>query len=174
MVSVSNLESAQGASQSSVHLRNLLTEPTIVDRAKELKATLEGDGLGALAKEKANGSFRHANETWRTLSTFLADFRNELVALLGFLKAESATRVLEAVEKIKANVTPTIPPNVDIEYMDEPHEPILSFAEPELTPTTPDADQEQSTSVTSDMTGSTKPADGESTTTIPSLFDDDI
>ncbi len=181
LVSVSNLQSAQGANQSSVvHLRNLVTEPTIVDRAKELKAALEGDGLEALAKEKANGDSRHADETWKALSTlFTANSRDELVALLGFSKAESATRVSEAVEKIKANVTPTIPPNVDIEYMDKPHEPIVSFAEPELTPTTPDADQEltpseQSTSVTSDTTGSTKPADGESTTTVPSLFDDDI
>ncbi len=64
LVSVSNLQSAQGANQSSVvHLRNLVTEPTIVDRAKGLKAALEGDGLEALAKEKANGSSRHADET---------------------------------------------------------------------------------------------------------------
>ena len=102
------------------------------------------------------------------------------LALLGFSKSEIAPRVADAVEKIKVNVTPTLPPNVDIDFLDvKPHEPTVSFAEPELTPTTPEADSERTpselgASVISESTNAPKPIDGESTTTAPSLFDDEV
>ena len=58
-------------------------------------------------------------------------------------------------------------------------EPVVTFVEPDQMPEAETIEieptpSEQSASATSDITDVTKPADGESTTTAPSLFDDDI
>lgn len=186
LVSVANLPSAQGKTQSSVvHLRNVITEPSIVDRAKELKVATDRNELDIFAKDRSKGADAkesHDAASWKALSSlFKADSRDELLTLLGFSKSEIASRVAEAVEKIKANVTPTQLPSDEFDASDrKPHEPVVSFAEPELSVSTPDQENEptpseQSTSVTSDRTESTKAADGESTTTTaPSLFGDDV
>ena len=184
LVSVSNLPSAQGKTQSSVvHLRKIVTETGIVDRAKELKAASDKNELDGFAQDKSKGADAkesHDAASWKALSSlFKADSRDELVTLLGFSKSEIASRVAEAVERIKANVTPTMLPLHEFDPSEEkPHEPVVSFAEPEpATPPEPENEptpSEQSTSVTSDRTESIRSVEGESTTTTaPSLFGDE-
>ncbi|KAH8116058.1 WD40 repeat-like protein [Phellopilus nigrolimitatus] len=181
LVSVSNLPSAQGKNQSSVvHLHKVATEPSIVSRAKELKSAADEQALRAFAQGKsAEAAARagHDAASWKALaSLFKADSREELVMLLGFSKSEIAARVVEAVEKIRATATPTQAPADVLDEESKVHEPVVSFAEPEAeqeqecerTPS------EQGTSVASDHTDVTKAVDGESTTTAPSLFGDDI
>ncbi|KAL5498571.1 SEC31 [Sanghuangporus vaninii] len=183
LVSVLNLQSAHGKTQSSVvHIRKVVTEPDIISRAKDLKAATDGQSLNEFARNKsADAEARQVHDTasWKALaSLFRADSREELVTLLGFSKADVAARVVEAVEKIKSTATPTQLPAEELSpERTKPHEPVVSFAEPET-----EAEHEQehtpsekSTSVASDhATDATGAIDGESTTTAPSLFGDDI
>ncbi|TFY55456.1 hypothetical protein EVG20_g9311, partial [Dentipellis fragilis] len=193
LVTVSNLPSAQGRHQSGVvHIRKVVTEEDIVDRAHKLRAALETQELPALAAERAKEAEASADESvasWKALlSLFQTNSRDELVTLLGFSKAEIAARVAEAVEKLK-----TVAPASARLYEEEsvtdtkPHEPVVSFAEPERTPSETGAEDaldsagnvientpsEVSGSAASDTTNLTPLADGESTTTAPSLFGDD-
>ncbi|THU95815.1 hypothetical protein K435DRAFT_966241 [Dendrothele bispora CBS 962.96] len=183
LLTVSNLPSAQGKNQSSVvHLRDVVTEDELVERARRLQAALEGDSLKAFAEEKTE----QAGETWKALiSLFQADSRDELVTLLGFSKAEVAARV-EAVEKLKASKTSSQPTEQDLADVKPP---VVSFAEPEVEETpvameevddVPDSaglektPSEISLGATSDATSAaTRLAETESTTTVPSLFGDD-
>ncbi|KAI5121114.1 hypothetical protein M0805_002787 [Coniferiporia weirii] len=182
LVSVSNLPSASGKNQSSaVHLRKVVTEPAIIARAKELLSAADGQTLSTFAQDRSadtEARAEHDSASWKALaSLFHTDSREELVTLLGFSKAEISARVAEAVEKIRlaAAPTPTQVPVDELTYEDnKPHEPVVSFAEPETEQEPEHTPSEQSPSVASDHTDVTKAADGESTTTAPSLFDDDI
>ncbi|KAF8828347.1 hypothetical protein HHX47_DHR4000810 [Lentinula edodes] len=178
LVSVSNLPSAQGKNQSSViHLRNVVTEEEIVERAKALQSAIADESVKAFAEGKASQN----EEVWKALlSMYQAESRDELVTLLGFSKSEIAARIGEAVEKLKAGV--------EVKQEDENvvgmKPPVVSFAEPEREPTpvgSPDVDEpdsadfektpsEVSASAASDAT---RQAETESTTTAPSLFGDD-
>lgn len=171
LITVSNLPSSQGKSQSSaVHLRKVVTEADLVERAKNLAQAVQDDSLQDFAEAAAVDA-----ESWKALlSLFKANSREELVTLLGFSKAEVAARVSEAVENLKKSQS-------ELDITSKPHESVVSFAEPpsdrsdidedsaplELTPS------EVSAGVTSD-TASARLADGESTTTAPSLFGDDV
>ncbi|KAF9255953.1 WD40 repeat-like protein [Marasmius fiardii PR-910] len=200
LVSVSNLPSAQGKNQSSVvHLRKVITENDLVDRAKKLQKAIEGDeeALKEFAKDKTQGG----DEGWKALlSLYQADSRDELVSLLGFSKAEVAARVEEAVEKLKKRAEET---TVSTETQGESEQdlvdvdvrpPVVSFLEPEKAgeegeevesddlEATPEADaaslektpSETSLGATSDATSAaTRLAETESVTTVPSLFGDD-
>ena len=174
LVTVSNLPSAQGKTQSNtVHLRKVITEASLVDRAKKLQDAIASDNMQSFAESAADGG-----EAWMALlSLFKTNSREELVASLGFSKEEIAARVVEAVESLRISKASS---EQDLTFV-KPHESVVSFAEPpsdrsdvgddsvppELTPS------EVSTGVTSD-TASAPHADGESTTTAPSLFGDDI
>lgn len=188
LVTVSNLPSAQGMNQSSVvHLRKVVTEGDIVKRARELKAASDKQALDAFAKIKAaNAEVERVPDfaSWKALaSLFNANSREELVTLLGFSKDDIAARVAEAVEKLRTvENTPTQPPSEELNTERErPRGSVVSFAEPqsekevESDPEREHTPSEVSASVASDHTDLdvTKTADGESTTTVPSLFGDD-
>ncbi|KAL0062586.1 protein transport protein S31 [Marasmius tenuissimus] len=203
LVSVSNLPSAQGKNQSSVvHIRKVVTENDLVERAKKLQAAIDGDveALKEFAKDKSGSS---GDEGWKALlSLYQADSRDELVSLLGFSKAEVASRVAEAVEKLKKRVeesTVTTETQGEQDLADM-RPPVVSFAEPEPdkrgegeqeeeqeeeegdAEATPEPDSatlektpsETSLGATSNATSTaTHLAETESNTTVPSLFGDD-
>ncbi|TCD71012.1 protein transport protein S31 [Steccherinum ochraceum] len=204
LVSVSNLPSAQGKHQSAVvHMRSVVTEQTIVDRAKKLQSAMDSESLSTLAEEKSQGTGpstapAESSESWKALlSLFKANSRDELITLLGFSKAEIASRVAEAVANLKLSAetakteetTRTSLIEQDVTETKAPHEPVVSFVEPEREATPEDDDDdddetmegsgilaettpsEVSASVASDATHQ---ADGESTTTAPSLFGDEV
>ena len=182
LVTVSNLASSQGKPQSSVvHIRKVVTETELVERAKRLQAAIDDDNLQTFAEERTEG------EGWKgLLSLFKADSRDELVTLLGFSKSEIASRVAEAVENLKASAEAKSAFD-DQDTVYKPHESVVSFAEPEREELQnyPEEDEpaaiseeqtpsEVSASVTSDTASAVLPTDGESATTAPSLFGDDI
>ena len=177
LVSVSNLSSSQGKPQSSVvHIRKVVTETELVERAKRLQAAIDEKSLQTFAEERTEG------EGWKgLLSLFKADSRDELVTLLGFSKSEIASRVAEAVENLKASAEAKSAFD-DQDTVYKTHESVVSFAEPEREededePAAISEEQtpsEVSASVTSDTASAVLPTDGESATTAPSLFGDDI
>lgn len=196
LVTVSNLPGPQGKHQSEVvHFRTVITEPTIAERAAKLQKAIESGTLNTLAEERSE----NANETsagWKALlSLFKANSRDELITLLGFSKGEVAARVAEAVARLKAagDNAATSPTELDVTENTFAREPVVSFAEPERDETPPESPvpgqereddtlegsgiaaettpSEVSASATSDTT---RLADGESTTTAPSLFGDEV
>ncbi|KAF5318593.1 hypothetical protein D9619_010994 [Psilocybe cf. subviscida] len=190
LVTVSNLESVQGKPQSSVvHLRNIVTENDLVERATEFLAAIDADGLQEFAEKKNESGSTVGGEGWKALlSLFKANSRNELVTLLGFSKEEVAARVAEAIENLKAKGAL----DGDDTYEDKPHESVVSFAEPESqevpsdrsdtgdeagddsaapVPSDDFTPSEVSAGLTSDTVGQ---EDQESATTAPSLFGDDV
>ncbi|KAF8156599.1 hypothetical protein B0H34DRAFT_467700 [Crassisporium funariophilum] len=197
LVTVSNLPSAQGKPQSSVvHIRKVVTETQLVERATKLQAAIEGDTLESFAEERSEGLAHEVGATsgsegWKALlSLFKANSRNELVTLLGFSKSEIAARVAEAVDNLKAAQSKSPFEDEDTIY-DKPHESVVSFAEPESEEVPSDRSDpgddsapatafeertpsEISASVTSDTASAIPPADDDSATTAPSLFGDDI
>ena len=184
LVSVENLPTATGRNQTSVvHLRKVVTETGVVERARKLRSAQDSKSLDQFAKERAEeaGGGTSANNTsnWKALtSLFRADSRDKLVTLLGFSKEDITNKVSETIERLKVTVVSSPTPEED-PVAGGVREPVVTFVEPDQTPEaetikiepTP---SEQSASATSDITDVTKPADGESTTTAPSLFDDDI
>ncbi|KDR76547.1 hypothetical protein GALMADRAFT_66967 [Galerina marginata CBS 339.88] len=194
LVSVSNLPSAQGKAQSSVvHLRKVVTEQDLVDRATKLQSAIEGDGLQAFAEEKTESAAAAVGgEGWKALlSLFKANSRNELVTLLGFSKAEIAARVAEAVENLKTAADIKSPFEDDSVLHDKPHESVVSFAEPEsqevpsepsdagddsgpVIPSDEQTPSEVSAGIPSDTASGAHQEDEESATTAPSLFGDDV
>ncbi|KAJ4467081.1 hypothetical protein J3R30DRAFT_3718374 [Lentinula aciculospora] len=185
LVSASNLPSAQGKNQSSIiHVRNVVTESEIVERAKALQSAIADESVKAFAEGKANQN----EEIWKALlSMYQAESRDELVTLLGFSKSEVAAKIGEAVEKLKAGAEAN---QLQEEGVTDMRPPVVSFAEPERETTPienigtldveePDsADYEKtpsevSASGASDATSATRQAETESTTTAPSLFGDD-
>ncbi|OCH86016.1 hypothetical protein OBBRIDRAFT_783955 [Obba rivulosa] len=191
LVTVSNLPSTQGRNQSSVaHIRKVATEADIVERASKLRSAIEEEKLDEFAQEKS-AEATDGSASWKALSSlFKANSRDELITLLGFSKEEIATRVAEAVAKLKASAETLVEEDVT-EAGIETREPVVSFAEPEreISPDPEDkiegeetdasgvaeaTPSEVSASATSDTTGLTHLADNESTTTAPSLFGDDV
>jgi protein transport protein SEC31 len=170
-------------------MRNVITEQGLVERATKLqKAIEEGpEALKAFAEEREG---EDAVEGWKALLTlFKADSRDELVTLLGFSKAEIAARVAQAVENLKAAESAKSPfvEEEEEDGMDggKMHEPVVSFAQPERHEVTYESvssdgehdektPSEVSASVASDTTSAARLADSESTTTVPSLFGDDV
>ncbi|KAG1767684.1 hypothetical protein EDD22DRAFT_875239 [Suillus occidentalis] len=184
LVTVGNLPAASGKNQSSiVHIRKVIAETDIVDRAQRLQQAVDTDTLSTFAEERVC-SEKSGEDGWKALlSLFRANSRDELVTLLGYSKDEVKGRVEEAVARLKEIVSVnTSGYSVDEAGADpvKPHEPVVSFAEPEAqyddneenlsmmgAEKTP---SEVSASVASDAVQVT---DGESTTTAPSLFGDE-
>jgi protein transport protein SEC31 len=107
LVSVSNLEGAQGKAQSQVvHLRQIVTEPEVIERAQKL-VSVQGSqsDLSAFCEDmtKREGEKASVSAGWKALqSLFTTNSREELVSLLGFSKEEIATQVAQAIEKYEA------------------------------------------------------------------------
>jgi len=190
LVSVSNLGSKEGRHQSGVvHIRRLATEDNIVARAERLRQAIDTQDLSAIAIERSAEAESAAAENvagWKALlSLFHADSRDELVTLLGFSKAEIAARVAEAIAKLRSAAEESTPLPVVKSHSEEdvsdskPHGPVVSFAEPERSPTASAEDlldatpSEVSAGAASDTSIVTPLPDASSTTTAPSLFDDD-
>jgi protein transport protein SEC31 len=185
LVTVLNTPSTSGKNQNSVvYLRKIITENVFINRAQKLQAAVTNKSLNTLAEEKsleADGYSKDQGAAWKALlSLFRADSRDELVTLLGFSKSEVAARVAEAVANVKKAAADN---STQILSSEKPQGPVVSFAEPES-----DGDHEAgsgsggiektpsevSANTTSDVTNTTRLADGESiTTTAPSLFGDE-
>ena len=187
-VSVSNLGNKEGRHQSSVvHIRRLATEDNVVARAERLRKAIDAQDLTAVAIERsAEAEATAAESGWKALlSLFHADSRDELVTLLGFSKAEIAVRVAEAIGKLRSAAEESTPlpivksPSEEDVSDAKPHGPVVSFAEPERSPTVSAEDlldatpSEVSAGAASDASNITPLPDAESTTTAPSLFGDD-
>ncbi|EAU82970.2 structural molecule [Coprinopsis cinerea okayama7 len=176
LVSVSNLPSAQGKNQSSVvHIRDVVTEQDFVDRAKALQEAIAGENLKEFAEKKVEQA---PSPAWKALlSLFKANSREELVTLLGFSKAEIAARVAEAVDSLKASAARAEVEQEEDITEEKPHEPVVSFAEPERQDAPSDSEtaesNEKEPSETVSDTASSRLEDRESTTTVPSLFGED-
>ncbi|KAF6753615.1 hypothetical protein DFP72DRAFT_1010406 [Ephemerocybe angulata] len=165
LLTVSNLPSSQGKNQSSVvHIRSVVTEQDLVERAKKLQEAIAADDLKAFAEGKTEGS-----ESWKALlSLFNSNSRDELVTLLGFSKADIAARVAEAVETLKASAEAKVAEEESADITEE-REQVVSFAEP-LPSDGSDAGEGNEVS---DTASSLLGDGGESTTTVPSLFGED-
>ena len=186
LVTVSNLPSAQGKNQSrEIQIRKVVTEQGLVERATHLQAAINDESLKSFAEERVKGvdTATTGGEGWRALlSLFKANSRDELVTLLGFSKEEIAARVAEAVENLKVSSESKLSlesQQEEDDIIDEtPRGPIVSFAEPEHQEApweSSDAgdDSKPPSEVSAGVT-SENARDGESTTTVPSLFEDDI
>lgn len=178
LVTVSNLSSAHGKTQSSVvHLRGMSSEATVIARVKKLKVAEEEGKLEGFAQSSV-GEQSGAEETWKALlSLFRSNSREELITLLGYSKEEVKARIEEAAAKLKeargqqtTYTAPVLSYTAD-EELDNPgpRDPVVSFLDPE--PEVEAADTEKTGSEVS--TSDAPPADGESSTTAPSLFGDD-
>ncbi|KAG8216349.1 hypothetical protein J3R82DRAFT_6428 [Butyriboletus roseoflavus] len=180
LVTVSNLPGAHGKTQSNVvHLRGVISEATVIARVRKLRVAeregkLEGFAQGSLGEQSG------AEETWKALlSLFRSNSREELVTLLGYSKEEVKSRIAEATAKLKeaqgqqaAYGAPVLNYTADEELDNaEPRDPVVSFLDPEPEPEVEAADTEKTGSEVS--TSDAPPADGESSTTAPSLFGDD-
>ena len=104
------MPAATGRNQISVvHLRKVVTETGVVERARKLRSAENSRSLDQFAKERAEeaGGETSANNTsnWKALtSLFRADSRDELVTLLGFSKEDIANKVSKAIERLKVTV----------------------------------------------------------------------
>ena len=176
-MTVSNLPSVHGKVQSSVvHMRGVSSEETVIARAKKLKAA-EVEGKLEEFAQGSVGEQSGTEETWKALlSLFRSNSREELVMLLGYSKEEVKARIEEAAAKLReARATYSAPPlsyTADEEPGNHgPRDPVVSFVDPEPEPEVEAADTEKTGSEVS--ASDAPPADGESTTTAPSLFGDD-
>ncbi|KAF8151950.1 hypothetical protein K438DRAFT_1988071 [Mycena galopus ATCC 62051] len=162
LVSVSNLPSAAGKHQSgSVHLRSIHIEEQVVERATSLRGALDKDAVSAEGAVAAWASeqFKEgdAENGWKALlSLFKSDSREELVALLGFEKAEIERKVREAVEALALTTDGD-----------------ATMKEEELEPTRAKVSAATSVSVSVTSQTATTASESESTTTAPSLFGDE-
>ncbi|KAK8847643.1 hypothetical protein IAR55_005502 [Kwoniella newhampshirensis] len=98
LATTSNLPGASGKHQSGVvHLRTVITEQTVLDRAIALDATAsEKEKLAEFCNNRASGD----DAAWKALKAlFKINSREEIVQLLGFSKEEVAKKVQEAIGK---------------------------------------------------------------------------
>lgn len=179
LVTVSNLPGAHGKTQSSVvHMRGVSSEETVVARVKKLRAAEDEGKLEGFAQSSI-GELSGAGETWKALlSLFRSNSREELITLLGYSKEDIKARIEEAAAKLKdtrvqqASSAPALSYTADAELDNlGPRDPVVSFVDPEPEPEVEATDTEKTGSEVS--TSDAPPADGESTTTVPSLFGDD-
>ncbi|KAL1407031.1 protein transport protein S31 [Vanrija albida] len=135
LASVSNLPDAHGKHQSGVvHLRQIITEDSIIERAKALDETAgDKEKLAEFASNKLDDA------AWKALQTlFRTNSREDLITLLGFSKEEVATKVAEAVKKLSpAKESPSELPKVpEVKAEDEEEK---EDKEKETTPTSSSA-----------------------------------
>ncbi|KAJ7102612.1 transport protein [Mycena belliarum] len=182
LVSVSNLPNAAGKHQSgSVHMRTVHVEETVVERATGLRVALDKDAASTDGERSvaawARDQFKEgeAEGGWKALlSLFKTDSREELVALLGFEKAEIERKVREAVEALA--LTSAGDATMKEEELEiTAREAVVSFAEQEEGSEKAPSEVSAATSVSVSGTSqtATTASESESTTTAPSLFGDD-
>lgn len=175
LATTSNLPGASGKHQSGVvHLRNVVTEQSIIDRAEALGAAQgDKDKLAELCSKKVD-----EDAAWKTLSTlFKADSREELIRLLGFSKDDVAQQVLEAIKQFPSDRVPTVTfaePEQDKSTTTAPVGPEIAAAtDDDLGTDQPEAPKSEATpseiSITSDTTKRTEATE----ITEQSLFDED-
>jgi protein transport protein SEC31 len=101
LATTSNLPGASGKHQSGVvHLRSVVSEQGIIDRATALDDT---KGEKEKLEEFCNTKSGDSDAAWKTLQTlFKADSRDELIQLLGFSKEDVVKQVEEAVKRFGA------------------------------------------------------------------------
>jgi len=182
-----------------VHVRKVISESSVVDRANKLHSATDDGSLHAFAEKKVEEVESRGAEvsaSWKALlSLFQANSRDELVTLLGFSKAEIATRVAKAVVNLKKQTeAPRVPQEEGLGDI-KLHEPVVSFLEPSRESDEEEEEEdgevedddtldaagsgmegppsEVSASVASDATSAMRLVDSESTTTAPSLFGED-
>lgn len=107
LASVSNLDGANGKSQSQVvHLRHVVTEPEVIERAQKLVSVQDSQSdLSAFCEDmtKREDDKASVSAGWKALqSLFTTNSREELVTLLGFSKEEIAAQVSQAIQKYEA------------------------------------------------------------------------
>jgi protein transport protein SEC31 len=165
LTSVSNSTDALGKKQSSVHLRSIITEQSILDRAEALnQAGGDKDKLAELCSNKVE-----EDAAWKTLFTlFKADSRDELIHMLGFSKEDVVKQVQEAIKQFPADRVPTVTfaePEADTESEAKADDEVSTpkEAEPKLDSTPSEV------SLTSDTTKRTEATE----VTEQSLFDDE-
>ncbi len=166
-----NLPAASGKNQSrTVHLRQVITETEVIDRAKRLQELAgDKDELRSFADKMAQqaGGSETAAAGWKALAgLFNTDSREELVTLLGFSKADIAKQVDEAINKFKLDAgtmdaaSPTTPKDASAALADaETVHGESADKAPEATPS--------EFSITSDAT---KKTEAETEATEQSLF----
>ncbi len=108
-----------------VHLRHLVSEPSIVERATKLQSALDGQSLAEFCAERSQDPSTRPDDiaNWKALQTlFRADSRDELVALLGFSKEDVANKVSQSIAAFKTNGTtaPEEPAAVSAKSIDDP------------------------------------------------------
>ncbi|KAJ1018643.1 hypothetical protein NDA13_006333 [Ustilago tritici] len=156
-----------------VHLRDLVSEPSIVERAAKLQQALDGQSLAEFCAERSQDPSTRPDDiaNWKALQTlFHADSRDELVALLGFSKEDVAQKVSQSIAAFKSNGT-TVPEETTpvTKAIDEP-EPAAPAVSKEAPAAAPDA----TTAVEPTESAADKPADTEAKdANEPSLFGDD-
>ena len=113
LVSTSNLPSEKGHTQSAVvHLRDVVTEPSIASRAKRLQDAIDSQSLASFCAERSNDPSTRPDDVanWKALQTlFQADNRDELVTLLGFSKEEVAAKISSSIGAFKQTSAVTAP-----------------------------------------------------------------
>ncbi|KAJ6569435.1 hypothetical protein B0H19DRAFT_1135445 [Mycena capillaripes] len=182
LVSVSNLPNAAGKHQSgSVHMRTVHIEEEVVERATSLRGALDKDAASTEGDRAvaawASEQFKEgqAEGGWKALlSLFKTDSREELVALLGFEKAEIERKVREAVEALA--LTSDGDATLKVEELEPTaRESVVSFAEQEEGSEKAPSEVSAATSVSVSGTSqtATTASESESTTTAPSLFGDE-
>lgn len=182
---------------SAVNIKQIVTEPILVERALKLENASQERNLQNLCQERTNqlptGASATEVQSWKLLSTlFKTNSKEELIILLGFSKQQVKDLVERQIETYKSAKRPnamsrsiseagnaaTIGENNGSDTGSIPREPLVTFAD---TPTSSEggeatasladvAPSEASVSAISDLT---KVAEAESEITEPSLFGDD-
>ncbi|KAH9441951.1 hypothetical protein Pst134EA_031995 [Puccinia striiformis f. sp. tritici] len=165
-----------------VNIRQVVTEPTLVERALKLENASQARNLQDLCEERVNLLPSHATtielQSWKLLSTlFKTDSSEELVNLLGFSKSEVKSMVERQIESYKpSRVSNALsrtasemgPTSIALETSQSdndsiPREPLVTFAD------TP----REGLSASSEGGCEATLAEAESEITEPSLFGDD-
>ncbi|KAI7957468.1 hypothetical protein MJO28_004563 [Puccinia striiformis f. sp. tritici] len=186
-----------------VNIRQVVTEPTLVERALKLENASQARNLQDLCEERVNLLPSHATtielQSWKLLSTlFKTDSSEELVNLLGFSKSEvksmverqiesyKPSRVSNALSRTASEMGPTsialetsqsdndsIPREPLVTFADTPREGLSASSEGGCEATVSSADAPPSEASVSAISDGTKLAEAESEITEPSLFGDD-
>ncbi|OCF33792.1 protein transporter SEC31 [Kwoniella heveanensis BCC8398] len=165
LTSTSNLPGASGKHQSGVvHLRKVVTEQGVLDRATALDATAgDKEKLAEFCTDRASGD----DAAWKALQAlFKANSREEIVQLLGFSKEEVAKKVEEAIGRLPSaparDEAPEIKVASESTQKDEDNvaTPTVEKTPEAASPEAVQAAESETASVTAEKTGS-------------SLFDDD-
>lgn len=113
LVSTSNLPGEKGHTQSAVvHLRDVITEPSIASRAKRLQEAIDSQSLASFCAERSSDPSTRPDDVanWKALQTlFQADNRDELVTLLGFSKEDVAAKISSSIGEFKQTSAVTAP-----------------------------------------------------------------